>query len=62
MHSDAANAHEQQQASIYPVSSWIALLGFVCLVDPNTNDLARSSHGDVERNGQADGSRGVQVG
>ena len=40
----------------------VALGGLVGRVDPHADDLAGGAHGDVERNGQADGGRGLQVG
>lgn len=62
MHTEATYSHKEKQTGIDPVTGRIPLGRFVSLVDPDADDLSRGAHGDVQRNGQADGSCGVQVG
>lgn len=62
MHEDTGQTDKQQEARIDPVTRGIPLLRLLGLVDPDADDLARRAHGDVDRNGEANGCGGVQVG
>lgn len=51
------HSHKQEQSSVGPVSRGVALCGLRGLVDPDSDNLSRRAHGNIERNGQTDARR-----
>ena len=61
VHGDTVDRHKEQQRRVGPVARWVSYGGLVGLVNPHADNLARRAHGDVERNGKANGGGRVQV-